>query len=156
MNLNLTRSRRWRLRDATSGRGESVASMALARTATPSSDLGFLISCMSNNRFFSVASLPADNATKARTEPMTALKCPVLIIMPCFTVSGFPTSTGPCVSPVLFLCNGSAWPRDIRATTIGLSRSQVTQACHDAEIPLAAPSSRTTGWRWFASTGSIQ
>ena len=28
--LNLTRSRRWRLRDATSGRGESVASMALA------------------------------------------------------------------------------------------------------------------------------
>ena len=29
-NLNLARSRRWRLRDATSGRGESVASMALA------------------------------------------------------------------------------------------------------------------------------
>ena len=28
--LNLTRLRRWRLRDATSGRGESVASMALA------------------------------------------------------------------------------------------------------------------------------
>ena len=41
--LNLTRSRRWRLRDATSGRGESVASMALARTSTPSSDVGFMI-----------------------------------------------------------------------------------------------------------------